>query len=87
MGAGMKDDTHNVIYFMFIGLCAGSAVTYLLSRTHHGKRIPYTVIVFLVGIIFSVGTRYHRKYSDGDIGPSVIKWSKIDPHLLLYILH
>ena len=68
------------ICFMFVGLFIGAVITYVLSRA--APNLPYTVVVFVFGILLGLGV----EYSDfGVLGESVDMWSLISPHLLLYI--
>ena len=43
-----------VVLFMFFGLGVGVLVTQLLSV--FGEAIPYTVLVFLLGLLFSLAS-------------------------------
>lgn len=65
--------------FMFVGLSVGSLITYLISRYAHS--IPYTVVLFLIGIILIQCVLF---FDFRVLGESVQQWSRIDPHLLLF---
>lgn len=41
-----------VLLFMFFGLIVGIVILQLLS--HFGESIPYTVVVFITGLVFSL---------------------------------
>jgi NhaP-type Na+/H+ or K+/H+ antiporter len=65
---------------MFIGLIMGCVITFILSR--HAPNIPYTVIVFILGIILGLFV----KFTDSNVlGDSINLWSNIQPELLLFV--
>ena len=68
------------ILFLMSGLATGALVTYLISR--YMKEVQYTVVLFLVGIIYAVCVRGE---SDNTFVNSVKIWSSINPHLILFI--
>ena len=70
-----------VVCFMFVGMTTGAFVTYLLTR--FAPYVPYTVVVFGLGILFAIGTRL----SDFKVlGDSIVQWSSIEPNLLIFTL-
>ena len=62
------------------GLSLGILVMQLLSR--YGEAIPYTVVIFLLGIIFSFVS---KDKNAGSFTESVNEWVKIDAELILFI--
>ena len=67
-----------ILCFLFFSLFLGVVVTYLLSR--YVSNLPYTVVVFVIGVIFGVA---HV------INPTLIEsidiWNSISPDLILYV--
>jgi hypothetical protein len=68
----------NILLFMFFGLALGVVVSQLLSI--FGEAIPYTVLVFLLGMLFSTAAD-----SPGSFGDSINQWLGIDAELLLFV--
>lgn len=69
-----------VILFMFFGLCLGIFTLQVISRI--GESIPYTVIIFILGIIFS----FVLKLDGGNVfEESINDWVKIDPEIMLFV--
>lgn len=68
-----------VVCFMFVGLTMGAFITYILSR--YAPDLPYTVVVFTLGILLAIGT---RNSSFQVLGDSIIQWSTIESNLLLF---
>eukprot|EP01033_Poteriospumella_lacustris_P004262 gene4262-3041_t len=68
-----------VLLFMFFGLAIGILAMQGLSLV--GEPIPYTCLVFLLGVIFSLGNNNH----DGTFGKSIGQWVDIDADLLLFV--
>lgn len=67
--------------FLFIALLLGAIVTFLLSR--YAPELPYTVVLFLIGIIFSLS---FARVNDGNVlKSSILLWDSINPTLLLFI--
>eukprot|EP01041_Mallomonas_annulata_P003036 gene3036-5952_t len=65
---------------MFVGVLLGSVITFILSRL--APNIPYTVVVFLVGIVLAIGATF----SDLDVlGDSLYLWDSIEPEVLLFV--
>eukprot|EP00600_Ochromonadales_sp_CCMP1393_P001641 CAMPEP_0174982048 /NCGR_PEP_ID=MMETSP0004_2-20121128/16250_1 /TAXON_ID=420556 /ORGANISM="Ochromonas sp., Strain CCMP1393" /LENGTH=1017 /DNA_ID=CAMNT_0016233903 /DNA_START=17 /DNA_END=3070 /DNA_ORIENTATION=- len=71
-------DPSVVILFMFFGLGIGVLIMQGLSLV--GDPIPYTCVVFLLGILFSVC----NKNNGGLLGKSISQWADIDAELLLF---
>jgi len=46
-----------LIYFMFVGLASGAGATYILTRYTGTENLPHTVVVFVFGIFYAIGTR------------------------------
>jgi NhaP-type Na+/H+ or K+/H+ antiporter len=69
-----------IICFMFTGLLIGCFITYLLSQ--YAPQVPYTVVVFLIGIILSVLTLYVNLLV---LEESINLWNLIPPDLILFI--
>lgn len=73
--------SYNSLCFLFIALFCGAVITYTLSRLK--SDLPYTVIVFLFGILVSFCIQF---VSDRDtLKQSIHMWDNIDPHLILYL--
>jgi len=71
------DDTA-VLWFMFISLAAGTAARTAL----HGTSIPYTVVLFCIGMLLAVVYYYTEL---GHLEASLDAWNGINPHLLLAV--
>lgn len=69
-----------VLCFLFVGLSIGSITTYCLSR--YAQNIPYTVVLFIWGIVLSQAT---IQLDLALLGESIRDWQHIDPHLLLFV--
>jgi NhaP-type Na+/H+ or K+/H+ antiporter len=80
-GEGGGTDPSDIILFMFFGLLMGVITLQVLSRL--GDPLPYTVVMFFLGIVFSFNTDFHG--STGMWGDSIYKWSRIDADMMLYI--
>jgi NhaP-type Na+/H+ or K+/H+ antiporter len=65
---------------MFFGLVMGCIITFTLSR--YAPNIPYSVVVFLLGIILGLWVKF--TYLDA-FGESLNLWSNIQPALLLFV--
>jgi NhaP-type Na+/H+ or K+/H+ antiporter len=70
-----------VFIFLFLSLFIGAITTYVLSRMPFD--IPYTVVVFAIGMIFSTALQNPNKHDLLKL--SMEMWDKIDPHLIFYI--
>lgn len=61
-GDGGKEEAVNVLLFMFFGI--GVGVIFMQCLNLIGDPVPYTVVVFIAGILFSLsnkeGTGNHR---------------------------
>lgn len=66
-----------VIIFCFFGLLLGTVISQLLSI--YGEMVPYTVVVFLVGLLFAMSSK------NGTLGESVKSWASIDADLMLFV--
>jgi Na+/glutamate symporter len=82
-----NDDTHEyegepqvLILFIISGLALGGLVTHILSRLP--VPLPYTVVVFLLGIIISL---FAQNFEGQDMGHSTRKWIDLNPELMLYL--
>jgi NhaP-type Na+/H+ or K+/H+ antiporter len=80
MGGDGESD-QNVLLFIFIGLTLGSATTHFLS-TVGNNCVPYTVVVFIEGIILSA---LNSELGLGDFGDSLERWLEIEADLILYV--
>lgn len=78
--ARASDDNEpvTVVLFMFFGLGVGVLVTQLLSV--FGEAIPYTVLVLLLGLLFSLASD-----STDTFGESISQWTDINAELLLFV--
>jgi NhaP-type Na+/H+ or K+/H+ antiporter len=74
------DDPVCVILFMFFGLCSGIIIMQLLSR--FGEAIPYTVVIFILGVVSSGISNVH---GGGVLADSIADWVKIDADLIVFI--
>ena len=70
----------NVVCFMFAGLLIGVIVTYLLSR--YAPSIPYTVVLFIIGIFLAV---FNTNVDLLVMGNSINMWENIDSQVLLFV--
>ena len=73
-----EDTSSDILFFMFLGLACGVGISQIIS--HYGEAIPYTVLVFLVGMLFSTAVN-----QSGSLGISVTQWVDINAELMLYI--
>ena len=75
------------ILFIFFALISGSLILYFTSRNYFSRFLPpYTVFVFLVGVIFSEISRSSvAKGSTDPLLNAIDQFSHIHPDLLLYI--
>lgn len=76
---------HSVVILLFILLALTVSTAFMhilsLSRFEH-VAIPYTVVVFLLGVVFSFLTTVRDL---GAFGDSLNQWVNLDADLLLYI--
>lgn len=76
-----RHDAEVLLVFMFCGMFIGALVTLVLSRMK--SSVPYTVVVFLVGVLLSCILDTTLDF--GRFEDSVESWRDIDPELLLYL--
>jgi NhaP-type Na+/H+ or K+/H+ antiporter len=76
--SGQSIEVVTVLLFMFFGLALGVLLTQAVSN--YGEVIPYTVLIFLIGMLFSTGAS-----SSGPFADSIGQWLDIDAELLIYI--
>lgn len=69
-----------VLLYLFVGVMIGAVVAYLISR--FAKSMPYTVIVFLLGVVCSIFNRFTDLTV---IGESLLLWVRIPPSLILFV--
>lgn len=69
------------LYFLFTTLVIGALCLYCHKKWLYF--IPYTFMMFIVGVILGVCHAAHLPM--GDLDPSISSWLSIDPHLLLAI--
>jgi NhaP-type Na+/H+ or K+/H+ antiporter len=77
----IEESPELVIVFLFLTLAIGTVVTYLISRYHIISSLPYTVVIFIIGIIF--GLVHEDPMSS--IGQSITMWDGINPELILFL--
>ena len=69
---GGEEEAVNVLLFMFFGI--GVGVIFMQCLNYIGDPVPYTVVVFIAGILFSLsnkdGTGRHRDYL-----PLLLTWT------------
>lgn len=75
------DDPELLIIFLCFGVGLGALVTHILSRFGDGF-LPYTVVIFLLGILIAVIV---DNVDMGDFGASVTAWSRLDPEMMLFL--
>ena len=76
VNAAAHDDATAPLWFIFISLAVGSAARTAL----HGTSVPYTVVLFIIGMVMAVV--YY--YADlGLLEASLSAWGGINPHVLL----
>ena len=80
MTASENSHPEEVLLFLFTALALGSLVTWFLSRYPIG--VPYTVIIFVCGILFSV---WANASGLEDFGDSERQCTVISPRLLLFV--
>lgn len=73
-------DPELIIVFLFFGALLGATTTQILTRFAPG--VPYTVVVFLEGIVIAA---INDNSDLGDFGKSVDAWTRIDAELILFI--
>ena len=69
-----------VILFMFFGLCLGILTLQVISRL--GEAVPYTVVIFLIGVLTSFLFKVH---SNDAFEQSINDWVKINPDIMLFV--
>lgn len=77
------------IIFLFFAVVIGGFFSYVLSHVFDTAIVPYTIIMFACGIIFSIVAAFltskdghsHTDY----LIQSINQWEKIDPYEFLYI--
>lgn len=74
----------SVLLFMFLGLSVGVVVHQITSRTKIGDTVPYAVIIFLMGTVFSFILSLSNKGTALD--ESIQLWLQIDPEMIIYVL-
>ena len=72
-----------VLCFMFVGCAIGGVSLWLIN--HLKINIPYTVLLFVEGIVLACVHEATGK-SLGTLSDSIEMWLKIDPHLLLCVV-
>lgn len=79
-----SDETNSnstvVILFLFFGITIGIITWQILSR--YAKTLPYPVVIFFLGILFSAVVDTHSPSTFKD---SINMWVNINPDLVLYI--
>eukprot|EP01031_Cornospumella_fuschlensis_P035805 gene35805-43429_t len=70
-------ESTDVLLFLFFGLGIGILVTQILS--HWEDTVPYTVVIFVIGVIFSATDGHKNTF-----GKSVDQWVNINADLLLF---
>ena len=82
----MSADSESLsLIFLFFAIFVGAFLTFAISR--YMQSIPYTVLLFFVGIAFSYianATNAHR--IGNELTYSIVQWENIDPNLFLYAL-
>lgn len=81
LNGGADKSPEVLVLFMFVGLALGTIITYLLTRFKTG--LPYTVVVFMVGIIIAVID--HFSPNTPTIGPSINQWINIPPNIIIFV--
>ena len=76
----MYTNQANVILFLFFTVLVGTLLSYIFSR--YLDVIPYTVSLFLLGILIGVIIRYANL---GLFERSIYLYSQMPPELILYI--
>jgi NhaP-type Na+/H+ or K+/H+ antiporter len=70
--------SHSVFSFLFVGLLIGALINVAFAES----KLPYTVLVFLAGMILGV-IELHGE--DVDFVESMRDWTHIDPDLILFV--
>jgi hypothetical protein len=74
------DKTRGGIFIMFC-LAVGVITQVLLKHL----RLPYTVVLLILGIIFGLWEKHEKIHGVGILGDSMEVWAEIDPHVFLFI--
>jgi sodium/hydrogen exchanger 10/11 len=75
-------EPHAAILFLYFELVLGT-LTYLISRFTNA--IPFTVLLFLEGIIIAVVHNYTVNDHSNTLLESIIQWEHINPHIMLFV--
>lgn len=75
-----QEDEPEVLLLLVFGVFVGLLVYQLISI--YEEVIPYTVIVFILGVIIGA---IQSVYSEGTFGNSIESWTRINAELILYI--
>lgn len=74
-------EPENVIVFLFVSLFMGVLVTFALTRIL--PIVPYTAILFALGILFAF--LLTGKHTENDLSESMQLWNSINPDLIFYL--
>lgn len=77
-----QDSPAIVILFMFFGLSLGILVMQILSK--FGEPVPYTVVIFLLGGLFSFVSRA-SDHDTNAFSTSIDDWVNIDADLIVFV--
>lgn len=75
----IKSDPSILLIFLFIGLAIGIVASQILSR--YAKKIPFTVVMFIIGIGLAVFTK-SRRYNAFTV--SIDEWVRVNPDVIVY---
>ena len=76
-------EPHAAILFLYFELVLGTLTSYFISRFTNA--IPFTVLLFLEGIIIAVVHNYTVNDHSNTLLESIIQWEHINPHIMLFV--
>lgn len=71
------------LLFLYFQLLLGVVSTYFISR--YTSIIPYTILLFLIGIIISIVHNFTVNNDSDNLLESLLQWESISPELMLFI--
>lgn len=86
--AGSLNQPTDVLLWLFIALTLGILTMQLLSIRKNSflSSLPYTVVVFLVGVAFAAYLKYKpTSHGESRFDSSILDWVRIDADLMLFV--
>ena len=82
---GVHSHAYTALLFPFFAIMIGVGTQYGLSRFEHFTKMPYTILLLILGIILdSLCTQLWFVHGYNSLQQSLDMWASIDGHLLLY---